>query len=1377
MENRKFVKFIIPILGLVVFAFNFGSAFAYEIGTHAFLTKDAIEFYYEKIATSTVGQLSDYLIDGARREDDIPRWMNHFYDPVNNRGLTSDSRIDPLISVGTWSESKQWAINSDTQNEMKYKVPATIASILSVIQQGKISNFTTDTDFAWNKALYYWINGEKEKAMFALGHVLHLIQDASVPDHTRNDAHPEGSVYEKWAGQFTVDNPDKNLLLDLDNKNPIGFDNLNSYFDELAKYSNNNFYSRDTIGIQSGYEKPELDITNYKPIGGLYYIIAKDIFGNQHYVIAKKSLKTLVSVSSFDMILDDEILKQSYWSSLSPKAVQYSASVIDFFFKEAERLKNDPQFAKKKSFFAQAIDLVGQTISSIIDTAQETVGIQSSNLLADIPLNVESEEGMDEEVVVPIGPSPVVDISEADVAVGADEVIAEPIVGSVENFEPVKNTDTITEEKPAEPQQIQEKEVTKPESSNKTAPIAPMQAAITAAVAETLSCSFNTNEIPTRQNLWINEVAWMGSKKSANDEWIELKNVSGSELNISGWQILDKDEQIKIVFPANTKISAGGFLLLERTDDGSAPNIKADIIYTGALSNSNEGLRLFDDKCNLADEVIANSEWPAGDSGAKATMERQSISAWQTYNGVGEGSGDLVIWGTSKKENSIKNVSYGGGGSSPASASNNDASQNNSEQNQTAQQVKILINEISALPTDSRFIELYNPNETAVDLTNWYIQRKTQGGESFSSLVSKPNFEGKAIAAHGFFLISRTAMEGADIVLDSLTITESNTIQIKNSNGDVVDMVGFGSASACEGACAAEMQENQSIQRKAQDNSFIDTNDDAADFEIQTCPSPKSQSRICQQAAAAETNQAPSAFFVFSPEAPKINEEIIFNAASSTDPDGDIVLYEWNFGDGQMASTTQATTTHSYIVEGDYGVELLVYDSANATSTASTTISVAADPVPDTSVEDVNYILLNQYGAWSISETPGGQAFKPLATGVIDNVTLGIANVVNYGDIAGLAKVDLDIYEWLGDSATTSPDIGKGALLAKSAVKEITGGFSGDYIWSFDGENKIVLDASKYYYLQINVVSATGNLHIRWGMFSQPDAQERKLHTVIKAVENGPISLTSPINNYIYENSSIDFSAQYLEPFSGKYNAINLEIKDFYTDALIDASRFDLNDGQKSIGWHYLATTTKNLEPGFYKAKMALANCSGSCESGATSSEINFSVKGVLPPAGTLLSQAYSINDVGGSNRDGMGQTFKLTTGGKIASTTLGVSTSQGGWSDVSLQIYDWMGGSINSREGIIGQLLATSTAMRLSYDSAPAPSDFTWNFPEENQITLEANKYYYLTINIEQSSLDVNPTLNFIGSSNGSLIDGKLYSNNLPEGDLYMIIGAAPGL
>lgn len=129
----------------------------------------------------------------------------------------------------------------------------------------------------------------------------------------------------------------------------------------------------------------------------------------------------------------------------------------------------------------------------------------------------------------------------------------------------------------------------------------------------------------------------------------------------------------------------------------------------------------------------------------------------------------------------------------------------------------VVINEVQLDPTNERFIELYNSGSSVVDLTDWYIQRKTATGTTFGSLVTKTDFGNKTINANSYFLISRTALSNSDIVLGDMTLTESNTIQIKDSDGNVVDKVGWGD---CGDTCVAgNPAEGQSIQRQS-DNSW-----------------------------------------------------------------------------------------------------------------------------------------------------------------------------------------------------------------------------------------------------------------------------------------------------------------------------------------------------------------------------------------------------------------------------------------------------------------------------------------------------------------------------------------------------------------------------
>ncbi|MBU1015288.1 lamin tail domain-containing protein [Patescibacteria group bacterium] len=163
-------------------------------------------------------------------------------------------------------------------------------------------------------------------------------------------------------------------------------------------------------------------------------------------------------------------------------------------------------------------------------------------------------------------------------------------------------------------------------------------------------CSQENLSPPLHSPIRLNEIAWMGTKNSSNDEWIELKNVSAEEATLEGWQLLDKDKHIEIVFSSQDHIPANGFFLLERTDDTAVSETNADKIYTGALSNTEESLRLFNEECILVDEVFAAPEWPAGTNEEKRTMERGEGLWWYTY----EGEEKEGILGTPKKENEYK---------------------------------------------------------------------------------------------------------------------------------------------------------------------------------------------------------------------------------------------------------------------------------------------------------------------------------------------------------------------------------------------------------------------------------------------------------------------------------------------------------------------------------------------------------------------------------------------------------------------------------------------------------------------------------------------------------------------------------------------------
>jgi PKD repeat protein len=87
------------------------------------------------------------------------------------------------------------------------------------------------------------------------------------------------------------------------------------------------------------------------------------------------------------------------------------------------------------------------------------------------------------------------------------------------------------------------------------------------------------------------------------------------------------------------------------------------------------------------------------------------------------------------------------------------------------------------------------------------------------------------------------------------------------------------------------------------------------------------------------SNQAP----VARPGGPytgTVGAPVSFNGSTSSDSDGTIVSYTWDFGDGRTGSG--ATTTHTYNAAGTFTVKLSVTDDKGAVHSSSTTAVISA---------------------------------------------------------------------------------------------------------------------------------------------------------------------------------------------------------------------------------------------------------------------------------------------------------------------------------------------------------------------------------------------------------------------------------------------------
>ncbi len=87
-------------------------------------------------------------------------------------------------------------------------------------------------------------------------------------------------------------------------------------------------------------------------------------------------------------------------------------------------------------------------------------------------------------------------------------------------------------------------------------------------------------------------------------------------------------------------------------------------------------------------------------------------------------------------------------------------------------------------------------------------------------------------------------------------------------------------------------------------------------------------------------NRPPVASFTFLPPRPVIGDWIRFDATASFDPDGTIVAYKWDFGDGTRR-TSPAVIKHRYTAPGDYTVTLTVTDNNGAMTTIRKIVRVA----------------------------------------------------------------------------------------------------------------------------------------------------------------------------------------------------------------------------------------------------------------------------------------------------------------------------------------------------------------------------------------------------------------------------------------------------
>jgi len=192
------MKKIIVTAYLFILAVMPAAVLAYEVQTHEEMSAEAarrsvlskgtllsdidagsLESRYKGMT------LMEWVRYGAHHEDDFsslffPRFVNHFYNPLTGMGLAGSVFPDVF-------PSPLWGLE-DTQTIRRQAF--SLRDALDVFYESLTLPNKSDRDDRLGQTFR------------TLGHVIHLIQDAAQPQHTRNDSHGTGSVYERLTNEM-----------------------------------------------------------------------------------------------------------------------------------------------------------------------------------------------------------------------------------------------------------------------------------------------------------------------------------------------------------------------------------------------------------------------------------------------------------------------------------------------------------------------------------------------------------------------------------------------------------------------------------------------------------------------------------------------------------------------------------------------------------------------------------------------------------------------------------------------------------------------------------------------------------------------------------------------------------------------------------------------------------------------------------------------------------------------------------------------------------------------------------------------------------------------------------------------------------------------
>jgi micrococcal nuclease len=750
-------KILFAFLILCSFAFFIiSSVFAYDSHyTHRGLTSEAADFYNNWILNSNFAKAtldeqaqndkgvltSDdiaNLMQGAEDEDTPPRWINHFYNPITGQGWTAEHLGNISPDLVKWFSS--FALSP--RNPLSAKNWASNRSA-----QGDYASYSGDQ--TWQKAIELYAIGDRAGAMQALGHNLHLLEDMTVPDHTRNDTHAglvgdKGSSYEVWVKDYVSKNIGslgiaKELIAQ--KKQPLNYPSLDEYFNINSEYSANNFFSDDTINDS-------------------HFVIfntEKRIDENKQVVVYKIGVDPypLYTFKDGGEILNDPLIMSAYWQRLSRQAVISSAGAIGLFFKEAEAYKKlhpydtKPIVKSSWSLFSPfgALVQAGKTVAGAFNTV-------SNFAVSLLPQLGKTAAVINIDELTPSVPAPA----------PSSSVIPVPVV--------IPDSD--------------------PESSLISAPsVIPAASPAELQRSGEAGTSPNPSQLPLTPSTIQPSLIYISHV--IDGDTVTLSN--GKDLRFIGINTPEVGEPCAAEATQKMKdLALGQYVRLEKdTSETDKYGRLLRYVYIGNVFVNAEMVKTgFAETMTIPPDTSHSVEFKTLEKEAKAAhigclnkaLTAQPTNDIQPVGGAPDEEGEFspyfggssyanpdlsviapapVVIPASEPESTPSISTPESATSTPPVVPDTDPESSSTSTPETPPaeptpdpppaQDKILISEIqlAGQSADDEFIELYNPNAQAVSLRNWSIQYRGSSSANFY----KKNFDAAAqIPGYGFYLIS-----------------------------------------------------------------------------------------------------------------------------------------------------------------------------------------------------------------------------------------------------------------------------------------------------------------------------------------------------------------------------------------------------------------------------------------------------------------------------------------------------------------------------------------------------------------------------------------------------------------------------------------------